>query len=565
MKFIRGRMTGTVKAAAVLLLLCLSAVIALTACGGEQTSPAVATTAPATPTAAAAAAPAATPEPTTEPQPTATVAPADTPVPVATPTPTPAAVATPSATPPPTATPTSTPAATATATPEPTPTPTPVPTSTPTPEPTAAATPTATSAPTPSPTPDATPTPTPTPTIAPTSTATPSPTPSVHPSVAGYSPLLAEAASNLPADHDFVRDGLSAGEKEVLDWADSRLFRNENFRAGKWDLDNWPSDVKTASVQAIPLLMLEIDIQKMANGRHVVSWEMDSLDRVLDDLGIYPGFCVHCYGKSGYDTIDGIRDNYVPIIRGQGHVHREMLKTFAYLAKADGEGILVRSLMENDPDDFELIYKRNVDKYPSTIGVGSFAYGNINFMSQIQLPEGRLVSYPTMVFEMVGDAGTERQAVENIFDHVRKKLTHFTGDHDDFANIYRPYTVTPYSPELGWVLYTGEAGSQSSSALLTGTFRVVGLKAEQFRTARNKFRAGSVEADGETYYYNGNDILGVESRHVCPFVYYSGRWTRLKIQKYDLGLRQVTQALGGVTLNSRFRGNHCFARRTGWD
>ena len=519
MKFIRGRMTGTVKAAAVLLLLCLSAVIALTACGGEQTSPAVATTAPATPTAAAAAAPAATPEPTTEPQPTATVAPADTPVPVATPTPTPAAVATPSATPPPTATPTSTPAATATATPEPTPTPTPVPTSTPTPEPTAAATPTATSAPTPSPTPDATPTPTPTPTIAPTSTATPSPTPSVHPSVAGYSPLLAEAASNLPADHDFVRDGLSAGEKEVLDWADSRLFRNENFRAGKWDLDNWPSDVKTASVQAIPLLMLEIDIQKMANGRHVVSWEMDSLDRVLDDLGIYPGFCVHCYGKSGYDTIDGIRDNYVPIIRGQGHVHREMLKTFAYLAKADGEGILVRSLMENDPDDFELIYKRRVDRYPSTIGVGSFAYENVSFMSQIQLPEGRLVSYPTMVFEMVGDAGTERQAVENIFDHVRKKLTHFTGDHDDFANIYRPYTVTPYSPELGWVLYTGEAGSQSSSALLTGTFRVVGLKAEQFRTARNKFRAGSVEVDGETYYYDGNNFLGSNSGTfpICVF------------------------------------------------
>ena len=29
------------------------------------------------------------------------------------------------------------------------------------------------------------------------------------------------------------------------------------------------------------------------------AWEMDSLDRVLDDLGIYEGFCVHCYGKSG--------------------------------------------------------------------------------------------------------------------------------------------------------------------------------------------------------------------------------------------------------------------------
>ena len=528
MKSIRGRPTGTGMAAAVLLLLCLSAVIALTACGGEQTSPVVATTAPATPTAAAA--PAATPEPTTEPQPTATVAPADTPVPVATPTPTPAAVATPSATPPPTATPTSTPAATATATPEPTPTPTPVPTSTPAPEPTAAATPTATSAPTPSPTPDATPTPTPTPTIAPTSTATPSPTPSVHPSVAGYSPLLAEAASNLPADHDFVRDGLSAGEKEVLDWADSRLFRNENFRASKWDLDNWPSDVKTASVQAIPLLMLEIDIQKMANGHHVVSWEMDSLDRVLDDLGIYPGFCVHCYGKSGYDTIDGIRDNYVPIIRGQGHVHREMLKSFAYLAKADGEGILARSLLEYGPDDFELIYKRRVDRYPSTIGVGSFAYENVSFMSQIRLPEampalglpaGALVSYPTMAFGMVGDAGTEREAVERVYDHMRKNLSHDTGDREDVASLFRPHTVTPYSPELGWVLYVGEAGSPSSSALLTGTFRVVGLKAEQFRTARNKFRAGSVEADGETYYYNGNDFLGSDSVaewiRVCMF------------------------------------------------
>ena len=98
--------------------------------------------------------------------------------------------------------------------------------------------------------------------------------------------------------------------------------------------------------------------------------------------------------------------------------------------------------------------------------------------------------------------------MENIFDHVRKKLTHFTGDLDDFANIYRPYTVTPYSPELGWVLYTGEAGSPSSSALLTGTFRVVGLKAEQFMTARNKIRAGSVEVDGETYYYDGTIFLG---------------------------------------------------------
>ena len=71
------------------------------------------------------------------------------------------------------------------------------------------------------------------------------------------------------------------------------------------------------------------------------------------------------------------------------------------------------------------------------LGTGSFAYENITFMSQIRLPEGRLVSYPTMAFGMVGDAGTEREAVERVFDHVRKKLTHFTGDKEDFSGHLR--------------------------------------------------------------------------------------------------------------------------------
>ena len=552
MKFIRVRLTGTVKAAAVLLL-CLGVLTALAACGGEQAAPAVATTGPATPTAAAT--PATTVSTAAEPQPTATVAPADTPVPVATPTPTPTptptAVATPAATPPPTATPTSTPAPTPTATPEPTPTPTPVPTSTPTPEPTATATPTASPVPTAAPTPSATPQPTatraltptptatppPTPTIAPTATPTPTPTPLVHPELAGYSPLLAQAASSLPAEHDLVRDGISSAERRILDWADSRLFGNPAFLESGFGPDSWPmalrnyveeatrqnisgpgdpaavQEFRVASVQAVVLMMLAIDIEKKSNGKHIVSWEVDSLDRILDDVGIYEGMCVHCYGKTGYDTRDGIHENYLPLIITAEHMHREKLKTLAYLAKADGEGILIRSFMENDPDDIDLLHKRSLNKRTfSALATGSFAYENITFMSQIRLPEGRLVSYPTMVFEMVGDAGTEREAVENIFDHVRKKLTHFTGDLDDFADIYRPYTVTPYSPELGWVLYVGEAGSPSSSALLTVAFRAVGLKAEQFMTLKGKFRAGSVEVDGETYYYDGNDFLGSGSK-----------------------------------------------------
>ena len=74
--------------------------------------------------------------------------------------------------------------------------------------------------------------------------------------------------------------------------------------------------------------------------------------------------------------------------------------------------------------------------------------------------------------------------MERVYDHMRKNLVHFTGDLDDFANFFRPYTVTPYSPELGWILYVSEPGSPSSSAAITGAFRVLGLKAERFKNPR---------------------------------------------------------------------------------
>ena len=200
---------------------------------------------------------------------------------------------------------------------------------------------------------------------------------------------------------DFVRDGLNAEEKNVLAWADSRLFSNPAFLASKWGPDNWPSDVKTASVQAIPLLMLEIDIEKMPNGKHVVSWGVDSLDRVLDDLGIYEGVCVSCYGKDNYASIDEVRKNQYPIVNDQKHVHREMLKTFAYFAEADGEGILMRSFTENAADDFEMLYRR-VLPVEQLFTDTSFAWQNKSFMSQIRPPDGTLETFPTAVYEVIG-------------------------------------------------------------------------------------------------------------------------------------------------------------------
>lgn len=255
----------------------------------------------------------------------------------------------------------------------------------------------------------------------------------MNPALAGYSPLLIEAASTLPAEYDFVGDGLSTEERNILDWADSRLFRNPAFLASRWGPDYWPAesyeyqeplsgldpsfqaanaDLRLASVQALVLMMLEIDVQKKANGEHVVGWSVDSLDRVLDGLQVYPGLCVHCYGKTGYDTREGVRENYGPLIYESGHGHREMLKAFAYFARADGEGILIRGLLGNDASDFDMLHKRG--RWRSPIGAGSFNYGNVSFMSQIWLPGEGLVSYPTMAFRMAGNARTEREAVERV-------------------------------------------------------------------------------------------------------------------------------------------------------
>ena len=225
-----------------------------------------------------------------------------------------------------------------------------------------------------------------------------------------------------------------------------------------------------------------------------------------------------------------------------------MLKNFAYFAKADAVGILVRSLMDNDPDDFELLYKREVDNYPSTLGIGSFAYGNISFMSQIRLPDGTLESYPTVAFRMAGHATTERQAVEEVFDYVRFRMIHFTGNVEEgWFPFYEPYTVTPFSPEPGWILYVGEAGSGSVSGLIAGTLRALGIKAQETNEHGGRFYiTGAVEIDGQMYYHNGNGFLsGGHPRHVCTFFleeeFYGPDTEGEKFSPYDQTINETCQ------------------------
>ena len=437
----------------VALLIAAIIVLAVAACGDDSTdTPLPAPTAPAsTAVKGPASAPTVTPvmavavevAPAHSPTPT----PTQPPTPTRAPTPAPTSTHTPAPTLVPTDTPTSSPTATETPSPVPTQPPTAAPTLVPvatdTAVPTATHTATATNTPVPTATettvPTATSLPTSTPTPAPTATNTPVPTPSVDPALASYSPLLVEAVSSYPARLDFVGDGLSPHEKNILDWADSRLFTNPNFLASKYGPDNWPSDVKLASVQAVPLLILAIDIQKDPDGKHVINWELDGLDRLLDELGIYEGVCVTCYGRNNYSTVKETVDNHYPIVSDPHHVHREMLKTFAYFARADGGGILIRDFMENDVDDFELLYKRDSD---AAYNVGSitdteFGWRNLSFMSQVKLPGGSLKSFPTQVYEIVGDAGSEREAAERWFDNFNAVMSHFVGGIEDFADIYR--------------------------------------------------------------------------------------------------------------------------------
>ena len=81
-------------------------------------------------------------------------------------------------------------------------------------------------------------------------------------------------------------------------------------------------------------------------------------------------------------------------------------------------------------------------------------------------------------------------------------MIHFTGDNDNILQTFSGHIPsTPYSPEPGWILYVGEAGSPSSSGdVLPELFRAIGLKAEQFLVSEKGIsRTGAVEADGEWY------------------------------------------------------------------
>ena len=349
--------------------------------------------------------------------------------------------------------------------------------------------------------------------------------PTPDPSLAGYSPLLVEAVSGYADRPGFVSGSLTAEEKQILEWADSRIFSNPEFLASKYSPNNWPSQVKDDSARAFLELMKEIDVEKKSNGKHIINWGVDSLDRILDDLDVYKDMCTSCYGKNDYNTKDQVSANYKPIVNDPGHVHREMLKTFAYFAKADGEGILIRDFLENNADDLEFVYMRDSSRasfkgenYNKSITLTSFGWRNLSFMSQYKKADGTIESFPTLVYGIVGGAEHQSESAERWFGNLNREVFHFTGDGDDFADLFRPYSQTPYTPEPGYILLVGQAGSPSSTGTTVSAFNLLGLKAEQFLSPEKGRRTGAIEIDGEWKYHDGNMPLTNVELPMCVFL-----------------------------------------------
>ena len=459
--------------------------------------------------------------------------------PTVTSTPTATATATVTPTPTATATATMTPTPTATATATMTPTPTATATATVTPTPTATATATVT----PTPTATATATVTPTPTATATATVTPTPTATMTPNellffervsrvgdvgvrgslvdllvgdgvvssedlqvvdrMSRYHPLLAKGLVGAPGGYDLLKDGLDKQELYVLDVANVSLLNNESFQKGPYGSDNWHSDVRVGSALALPLMMDKIEISRGSNNVPVVNYKEDDLDRILDDLGVFKGDCVYCFGKGDDGSYDIEWEGYYSLLSGEGNRHREMLKSFAYLALANSEGILVEDFMDKQPEDFEHLYRRGPN--PSYVTTSGFGFQNLTFMKPMKLRDGTEETFMTTIYKIVGDTKDPKEAVNNLLEYERKNWSHFIGRLKSFRALYSPhFPQNPYYPAPGYVTVVEQGGSPLVTGFNTSAFRLLGLNAQQFLTPKNGVRAGSVEVEGQTYYYSGN-------------------------------------------------------------
>ena len=333
--------------------------------------------------------------------------------------------------------------------------------------------------------------------------------------VVGYHPLLVRGLVNASGGYDLLQDGLDRAERDVLHVANFSLLSNENFQKGPYGSDNWRRDVRVSSALALPLMMSRIDISRGLDSVPVVKYTEDHLDQILDDLNIFKGDCVYCFGK-GDDGIYNVewKERYYPLLEGEGNRHREMLKSFAYLALANSKGILLEDFMSKEPEDFEHLYRRGPDSnYATTTG---FGFQNLTFMMPMTLEDGTEETFMTTIYRIVGDTKDPKEAVNNLLEYERKNWGHFFGGGDAFKALYSPhFPQRPIYPAPGYVTLVEQGGSPLVTGFNTSAFRLLGLNAQQFLSRGAGRRAGSVEIEGQTYYYEGNAPFDRNVKH-CP-------------------------------------------------
>ena len=326
--------------------------------------------------------------------------------------------------------------------------------------------------------------------------------------VVDYHPLLVRGLVSAPGGYDLLKDGLDERELYVLDVANSSLLNNESFQKGPYGSDNWPSDLRVRSALALPLMMDKIKISRgLDDNVPFVEYKEDDLDRILDDLEIFKGDCVYCFGKGDdgrYETFEGGRkEHYYPLLEGVGNRHREMLKSFAYLALANDKGILLEDFMSKEPEDFEYLYRRGPDSNYAT--TPSFGFQNLTFMMPMKLEDGTEETFMTTIYRIVGDTSDPKEAVDRLLDYERKNWWHFFGGGDEFEELYSPhFPQNPFYPPPGYVTVVEQGGSPLVTGFNTSAFRLLGLNAQHFFSRGTGKRAGSVEIEGETFYYSGN-------------------------------------------------------------
>ena len=362
------------------------------------------------------------------------------------------------------------------------------------------------------------------------------PTPIIHksinPGLSEYSSLLAHAISEYPDRFDFVSDGLSYEEKQILKAADTVLFDNQKFLESEYGPDQWLPLVKTASIQAIPLLMMQIDVQEKPDGKHVINWPVGSLDGILYDLKVQPGMCFSC-NEEDYDTVDEFRRNYAGTFGNVGHAHGEMLKTFAYFAKADSEGILVRSFMENEAEDLKMLYSHNaspIENPEQFFATVKFGHGRPSFMFQHEYPDGTVKSFQTEIYAIIGNAENQKEAAERLIEYMlpNENMAHFAGNTEGFADFFGDYLIAP-----GEAFVKGRANGASATGMMTSAFRLAGLKASQSRSPEYGIEIGSVEIDGKKRYYAADDFWARETENLPACAILTPLLENVEIRKYD--------------------------------